>query len=196
MDNLKYINDYLAASLDVKNKLVKNEALIKKIQEVAELIENMYRRGNKLLIAGNGGSAGDAQHIAAEFVSRFFYDRPGLPAIALTTDSSMLTAIGNDYGFKKIFSRQVQAQGSSGDILIGISTSGNSINIIEAVNEAKKLGITTVALCGSQGVLSEISDFVLDAPSSSTPHIQECHIVIGHIICGLVEELIFPDEKP
>ena len=196
MDNLKYINDYLASSLEVKNKLVKNEALIKKIQEVAELIENMYRRGNKLLIAGNGGSAGDAQHIAAEFVSRFFYDRPGLPAIALTTDSSMLTAIGNDYGFKKLFSRQVQAQGSNGDVLIGISTSGNSLNIIEAINEAKKLGITTVALCGSKGTLSEISDFVLDVPSSSTPHIQECHIVIGHIICGLVEELIFPDEKP
>lgn len=196
MDNLKYIEDYLSSSLAVKNKLVHDEKLIRKIKDVAELLEQMYRNGKKLLIAGNGGSAGDAQHIAAEFVSRFFYDRPGLPAIALTTDTSMLTAIGNDYGFDRLFSRQVQAQGSAGDVFIGISTSGNSPNIIAAIKEAKDLGITTIALCGSGGDLLNIADYVLDVPSLSTPHIQECHIVIGHIICGLVEELIFPDEKP
>ena len=196
MDNLKYINEYLSTSLDVKTKLTKDNDLIANIKVVAELIEKMYRNGNKLLIAGNGGSAGDAQHIAAEFVSRFFYDRPGLPAIALTTDTSMLTAIGNDYGFEKIFSRQVQAQGSLGDVFIGISTSGNSSNIISAINEAKEKGITTIALCGNGGILPSIADYALKAPSSSTPHIQECHIVIGHIICGLVEELIFPEEKP
>ena len=143
----------------------------------------MYKNGNKLLIAGNGGSAADAQHIAAEFVSRFFYDRPGLPAIALTTDTSMLTAIGNDYGFENLFSRQVQAQGSNGDIFIGISTSGNSINIIKAVEEAKLSGIFSVVFCGEGGVLSRKADLAIDVPSNSTPHIQECHILIGHIIC-------------
>lgn len=196
MDNLEYVKNYLSSSLGVKKKLIDDNDVIAKIKDVAELIEEMYRSGNKLLLAGNGGSAADAQHIAAEFVSRFFYDRPGLPAIALTTDTSMLTAIGNDYGFDRIFSRQIQAQGSRGDIFIGISTSGNSSNIIAAIREAKRLGIITVALCGKGGVLSSIADFSIDVPSLSTPHIQECHIVIGHIICGLVEERIFPEEKP
>ncbi len=196
MDNLEYVKKYLSESLLVKKKLFENENLIGKIKDVAEIVESKYRSGNKLLIAGNGGSAADSQHIAAEFVSRFFYDRPGLPAIALTTDTSMLTAIGNDYGFNMLFSRQIQAQGNSGDIFMGISTSGNSKNIIEAVNEAKKHGLTTVALCGEGGILSSLVDFALPVPSSSTPHIQECHIMIGHIICGLVEERIFPDEKP
>lgn len=196
MDNLEYIKSYLTSSLDVKKKLITDQLLIEKIRIVAELIEQMFRRGNKLLIAGNGGSAGDAQHIAAEFVSRFFYDRPGLPAIALTTDTSMLTAIGNDYGFDRIFSRQLQAQGVSGDIFIGISTSGNSPNIIAAIKEAKQLGINTIALCGNGGSLPDLADYALEVPSLSTPHVQECHIVIGHIVCGLVEELIFPDKKP
>ena len=144
MDNLGYVKNYLSKSLAVKKELVEDEKLIEKIKDVAELIEKKYRQGNKLLIAGNGGSAADSQHIAAEFVSRFFYDRPGLPAIALTTDTSMLTAIGNDYGYRNLFSRQIQAQGNSGDVFIGISTSGNSENIIEAVNEAKKLELTTM----------------------------------------------------
>ena len=196
MENLEYIKSYLSASLAVKKKLNEDDSIIRSIKNAAELIETTYRDGHKILLAGNGGSAGDAQHIAAEFVSRFFYDRPGLPAIALTTDTSMLTAIGNDYGFKNIFSRQVQAQGNVGDVFIGISTSGNSENIINAVNEAKKQGLTTIALCGEEGILSSLVDIALSAPSTSTPHIQECHIVMGHIICGLVEELIFPDEKP
>lgn len=196
MDNLEYVRRYLSASLVVKQRLAADEGLLSKVAKVAEMLYEVYLRGNKLLIAGNGGSAGDSQHIAAEFVSRFMYDRPGLPAIALTTDTSMLTAIGNDYGFENLFSRQVQAQGSAGDMFIGISTSGNSANVVEAVKEAESLGLTTVALCGSGGVLSDICDISLDVPSSSTPHIQECHIVIGHIICGLVEELIFPEQKP
>jgi len=180
----------------VKKKLYEDQSVIENIKNAAELIESAYRAGHKLLIAGNGGSAGDAQHIAAEFVSRFFYDRPGLPAVALTTDTSMLTAIGNDYGFKRLFSRQVQAQGNPGDVFIGISTSGNSENIIEAVNEAKNQGLVTVAFCGEGGILSSLVDIALVAPSTSTPFIQECHIVMGHIICGLVEERIFPDKKP
>jgi len=196
MESLDYVKSYLSASLAVKRKLYENESVIESIKNAAELVESTYKAGNKVLIAGNGGSAGDAQHIAAEFVSRFFYDRPGLPAIALTTDTSALTAIGNDYGFKRLFSRQVQAQGNPGDVFIGISTSGNSENIIEAVNEAKNQGLTTVALCGEGGELSSLVDIALVAPSASTPHIQECHIVMGHIICGLVERRIFPDEKP
>lgn len=196
MDNLNYVKKYLSASLEVKSKLKDDDDLIERIKIVAELLEKTYKSGNKILLAGNGGSAGDAQHIAAEFVSRFFYDRPGLPAIALTTDTSMLTAIGNDYGFERLFSRQVQAQGNEGDVFIGISTSGNSKNIIEAVQEAKICGLTTVALCGEGGILSSLVDVALNVPSKSTPHIQECHIVIAHIICGLVEELVFPDEKP
>ena len=196
MDNLRYVQNYLKASIEVKKKLSNDLMLIKKIKDAAELVEKTYRDGKKLIIAGNGGSAGDAQHIAAEFVSRFFYDRPGLPAIAITTDSSMLTAIGNDYGFSKLFSRQVQAQGVSGDVFIGISTSGNSENIIAATHEAKSKGLHTIALCGEGGKLASLVDISIAAPSNSTPHIQECHIVIGHIICGLVEERIFPDEKP
>ena len=196
MDNLEYVKTYLSNSLSVKKKLQDNDKLIEKIKDAAELVESSYRAGHKVLIAGNGGSAADAQHIAAELVSRFFYDRPGLSAIALTTDTSMLTAIGNDYGFKNLFSRQIQAQGNSGDIFIGISTSGSSENIIEAVNEAKMQGLKTIGLCGEGGILSTLVDIPLIAPSKSTPHIQECHIVMAHIICGLVEERIFPVEKP
>lgn len=194
MDNLEYIKNYLENSLVIKNKLLADETLLRKIEKVALSIEDVYSRGRKVLIAGNGGSAGDAQHIAAELVSRFFYDRPGLSAVALTTDTSMLTAIGNDYGFEKIFSRQVQAQGVEGDIFIGISTSGNSSNIIEAVSEAKAKGIQTVALCGSEGSLAASVDIALEIPSDCTPYIQECHICVGHILCALVEKNIFPLE--
>ena len=192
MDNLDYIKNYLENSLAIKKKLLADEILIRKIEKVALAIEDVYSKGHKVLIAGNGGSAGDAQHIAAELVSRFFYDRPGLPAVALTTDTSMLTAIGNDYGFKKIFSRQVQAQGVEGDIFIGISTSGNSSNIIEAVREAKASGIQTVALCGSEGSLAANVDIALEIPSDCTPYIQESHICVGHILCALVEKNVFP----
>ena len=195
MEGLDYIEKYLESSLEVKQKIKNDAALCEAIGTTAAKIEVAYKSGRKVLIAGNGGSAGDAQHIAAEFVSRFFYDRPGLPAIALTTDTSMLTAIGNDYGFEKIFSRQVQAQGAPGDIFIGISTSGNSKNVINAVAEAKKNGLVTVCLCGQTGQLQNLVDISLAVPSASTPHIQEGHIVIGHIICALVERSIFPQEN-
>lgn len=192
MENLNYIENYLNNSISVKQKLLDDKNLLKRIHKVAEVIQDIYQKGNKVMIAGNGGSAGDSQHIAAELVSRFFYDRPGLAAISLTTDTSMLTAISNDYGYEKVFSRQIQAQGVKGDIFIGISTSGNSKNIIEAVNEAKEMGIFTVAMCGSGGTLSSKADISLNIPSDSTPFIQECHIVIGHIICAIVERSIFP----
>ena len=194
MDSLGYITSYLENSLVVKSNLLADRALLLKIEKIAVLIQDGYRNGKKVVLAGNGGSAGDAQHIAAELVSRFFYDRPGLSAIALTTDSSMLTAIGNDYGFEKVFSRQVQAQGIVGDTFIGISTSGNSKNIIEAVKEAKSKGMNTVAMCGSGGSLADMVDVAIEVPSDCTPYIQECHICVGHIICALVEKNIFPKE--
>ncbi len=194
MDNMNFINDYLKNSLEVKSKLVNDDHLLSTINTVTELIENAYRAGGKLLLAGNGGSAADAQHLAAELVSRFFYDRPGLPALALTTDTSMLTAIGNDYGFENLFSRQMEAQGVAGDVFIGITTSGNSPNIIKAIEVAKTKGIVTIALCGNAGDVSDVADYSIEVPSNCTPYIQECHICIGHIICALIEKNIFPRE--
>lgn len=195
MENIKYINDYLTNSIEVKNKLLLCKDTISSIALVSEKIIECYKADKKVMLAGNGGSAADSQHIAAEFVSRFFFDRPGLSAIALTTDTSMLTAIGNDYGFKNIFSRQVQAQGSPGDIFIGISTSGNSENIIEAVEMAKNNKIISVVFCGSGGILASKADISIQVPSDSTPFIQECHICIAHIICAIVEKTLFKPPK-
>lgn len=145
-----------------------------------------------LLFAGNGGSAADAQHIAGELVSRFFFDRPGLPAIALSTDTSILTSIGNDYGYDYIFARQIEALGRPGDIFMGISTSGNSPNILAALEAARKRGLTTVGLTGGKGgKMISLCDHVLCAPASSTPRIQECHLATYHLLCALMEEAIF-----
>jgi D-sedoheptulose 7-phosphate isomerase len=191
VDNIEYIQGYLNKSISVKQDLLASEIVLRQISKVADLIIEAYRNGNKVMIAGNGGSAADAQHIAAEFVSRFLFDRPGLPALALTTDTSMLTAIGNDYGFDKLFARQLQAQSRSGDIFIGISTSGNSENIVKAMSLTKGLGVTSVALCGESGKLKDIVDYSINVPSTVTPYIQECHICIGHMICAIVEEVIF-----
>ncbi|MGC8731555.1 MAG: D-sedoheptulose 7-phosphate isomerase [Halothiobacillaceae bacterium] len=158
-----------------------------------QLLTNLQVQG-KLLLCGNGGSAADAQHIAAELVGRFAHTRRGLPAIALTTDSSALTSIGNDFGFDHVFARQVEALAREGDILIGISTSGNSRNVIEAVKVARKLGVTTIGLLGgSGGVLKELVDHVLIVPSHDTPRIQECHILIGHIWCAMIDEAFRED---
>ncbi|TQP52311.1 D-sedoheptulose 7-phosphate isomerase [Vibrio cholerae] len=194
MDNLEYIKNYLSKSISVKQDLLASESILQQISKVAELIIEAYRNGNKVIIAGNGGSAADAQHIAAEFVSRFFFDRPGLPALALTTDTSMMTAIGNDYGFDKLFARQLQAQSRGGDVFIGISTSGNSENIIKAMSLTKELGVTSVALCGESGRLKDMVDYSINVPCTITPYIQECHICIGHMICAIVEEVIFKAE--
>lgn len=170
-----------------------DKALLNQVVQSAETIVATLRNGGKVLIAGNGGSAADAQHIAGEFVSRFHYDRPGLAAIALTTDTSILTAIGNDYGYERLFSRQVQALGREGDVFIGISTSGNSANVIAAFEEARKLQLTTIGFTGVMGgKMAEMCDITLRMPSKETPKIQEGHIAIGHIICGLVEAAMFP----
>ena len=183
--------DIVAASIAVKQRILADETLLETIVGVAQLIERAFRAGNKVMLAGNGGSAADAQHIAAEFVSRFDYDRPGLPSIALSTDTSMLTAIGNDYGYEQLFSRQVEANGRAGDVFIAISTSGNSKNVLRAVEACKARGITTVALCGGAGQLREACDHAIAVPSTHTPRIQESHILVGHVICGLVEDSIW-----
>lgn len=181
----------IADSLKAKQALLEDGALLEATVRVARVVEQAMRRGNKLLLAGNGGSAADSQHISAEFVSRFEFDRPGLPSIALTTDTSLITAIGNDYGYEYLFARQVEALGREGDVFIGISTSGNSKNVIAAVEACKKRGITTVALCGAGGKLKDLCDHALPVPSTHTPRIQENHILIGHAICALVEDWIW-----
>ena len=163
-----------------------------KVEEAARVCINCLQSGGKILLAGNGGSAADAQHIAGEFVSRFAFDRPGLPAVALTTDTSILTAIGNDYGFDKLFARQVQALGNRGDVLIGYSTSGQSPNIVLALREAKARGLLCVGMTGRRSpAMREFCDVFLEVPSERTPKIQEGHLVLGHILCGLVEAAIF-----
>jgi len=189
---IRYIRNQIEESIKTKEKILQNEALMQDIFDVAEVIINAYRNGKKTLTAGNGGSAADAQHIAAEFVSRFYFDRPALPSIALTTDTSILTAIGNDYGYDRLFARQLEANGNSGDVFIAISTSGNSVNIIEALKVCRDRDIISVGLSGeSGGKMAELCDYIIRVPSSITPRIQESHILIGHIICATVEEALF-----
>ncbi|HUH42124.1 MAG TPA: D-sedoheptulose 7-phosphate isomerase [Sulfurimonas sp.] len=190
----KYIKDQIKKSFETKQAIYENENLINKIEEVSKLCVALYKGDKKTILAGNGGSAADAQHIAAELVGRYGFDRPSIPSLALTTDTSCLTAIGNDYGYDYVFSRQLEGMGQEGDIFIGISTSGNSKNIINAFISAKKKGITTVALVGRDGgEMAKMADIALVVPSDSTPRIQESHILIGHIICDIIEKEIFGD---
>lgn len=193
----KIIINQIKSSIEVKRSILTNDSMLKDISKAASIIIEAYREKKKTLLAGNGGSAGDAQHIAGEFVSRFYFDRPALPSIALTTDTSIMTAISNDYGYKQLFARQIQAQGSQGDVFIGLSTSGNSENIIEALKACKEAGIFTIGLTGlTGGDMKAFCDICLKVPSTDTPRIQESHILIGHIICELVEENIFGHLKP
>ena len=189
-----YIKDQIKKSYETKQDIYNNEALLNNIEEVSRMCVELYRGDNKTILAGNGGSAADAQHIAAELVGRYGFDRPSIPSLALTTDTSNLTAIGNDYGYDKVFSRQLEGMGQEGDIFIGISTSGNSLNIINAFHSAKAKGIMTVALTGRDGgEMAKLADIALVVPSNSTPRIQESHILIGHIICDIIEKEIFAD---
>ena len=190
------IKEYIKASIEKKKKILNDEKIIATIKKIADEIVNAYKKDKKVLTAGNGGSAGDAQHIAGELVSKFFFDRPGLTAFSLATDTSILTAIGNDYGYEKSFSRQIQANAKEGDVFIGISTSGNSKNIVLALQEAKEKGVMTVGFVGEKECkMDEFCDYIIHVPSVSTPTIQESHIMIGHIICALVEEAIFGGNK-
>lgn len=196
MKNLQHIYTEIEESIATKQRLLADEQLIESIERAANVITEAYKKGHKTLLAGNGGSAADAQHLAGEFVSRFYFDRPGIPSIALTTDTSILTAIGNDYGFTRLFARQIQAQGCEGDVFIGISTSGNSPNIVEAFKECKAKGIFSVGLTGSKPcAMDTLCDICIKVPSSCTPRIQESHIMIGHIICYIVERELFGEKQ-
>ena len=185
----------IQASIGVKQTIVGNTHLVCTIAQVSELMIDAFRMGGKAILFGNGGSAADAQHIAAEFVGRFAFDRPALPALALSVNTSCITAIGNDYGFDLVFSRQIEALGRRGDVAVGISTSGQSQNVLQAVVTARKMGLGTVGLTGSNGsMLASAVDHCICVPSSETPRIQECHILIGHIISELVEQALFHEE--
>jgi D-sedoheptulose 7-phosphate isomerase len=167
------------------------ETMGAEIATAATAIAEAFKAGRKLLLFGNGGSAADAQHIAAEFMNRFLIERPPLPAIALTTDTSVLTSIANDYAFDEIFSKQVKALGKKGDVALGITTSGSSGNVLKALRAAKKMGMTTIALTGEGGKAGSLSDIALQIPSRSTPRIQEAHIAVGHILCDLTDKILF-----
>lgn len=191
-DTLGFVKKEIESSVETKKRLVESDGFLKTLAQITDEIIACYKRGNKTILAGNGGSAADAQHIAAEFVSRFYFDRPGLPSIALGSDPSIVTAIGNDYGYENLFARQVEAQGKPGDIFIGISTSGKSPNVLKAIDKAKQMGLKTVALTSEKGKeMADVCDFAIMVPSSITPKIQECHIAIGHAICAGVEEALF-----
>lgn len=189
----QYIQTEFDKSLANFRAMTADTTLHAQIVDAVELCVTALRGGRKILFAGNGGSAADAQHWAGELVSRFYYDRPGLPAIALTTDTSILTAIGNDYGYDYTFARQVEALGQAGDVFVAISTSGNSPNIIRAVDAAKARGVKVIGFTGQGGgKLASLADLCFQVPSNETPRIQEGHEFIGHLLCGLIEQEMFP----
>ncbi len=179
------IESELKASIQTKEQVLKN--LVPAIEQAAKLLVAALKNGNKIMFFGNGGSAADAQHLAAELISRFLLERKSLPALALTTDTSIITAIGNDYSFDNIFARQIEGLAKKGDVAFGLSTSGNSKNVVAGLEKAKQLGCVTIGLTGPGGKIGELADLALRVPSQETPRIQESHITIGHILCGLVE---------
>ncbi len=187
-----YIQNYIIESVNVKNAILNSNDILQAVENASKLIIEAYKNNKKVLTAGNGGSAADAQHIAAELVSKFLIDRPALNAIALTTNSSIMTAVGNDYSHEYVFARQIQAYGIKGDIYIAISTSGNSKNIIKSIEEAKKQGLKVIGLTGAKDCeMDKLCDLVIKVPSEKTPIIQESHITIGHLICAIVEHELF-----
>ncbi len=189
---ITYIKEQIADSAATKQNILEDQALLETIASVAKACVDVYQNGKKTLLAGNGGSAADAQHIAAELVGRYGFDRPSIPSLALTTDTSNLTAIGNDYGYDKVFSRQLEGMAQTGDLFIGISTSGNSQNVINAFESAALKGVTTVALVGRDGgAMAQMADYAIIVPSNATPRIQESHILIGHILCDIIEKTLF-----
>lgn len=197
MKHKKLITRRLEDSIAVKREILGNVEVLRLIGVIAELLIKAYQNGKKVILFGNGGSAADAQHLAAELVGKYYFDRKPLPAIALTVNTSSLTAIGNDYSFSQVFARQLEAMGEAEDIAIGISTSGNSENVIQALKVAKEKGLITIGFTGKDGGrLKNIVDYCLHIPSNDTPRIQEGHITVGHIICEIVErELFGADEK-
>ena len=191
MNVIETIKSQMAESARVKQLMLQDEVLIEKIQDIAGIVVAAYRAGHKTMWAGNGGSAADAQHMAGELVNKFTFDRPGLAALSLSTDTSIITAVGNDYGFDRLFARQVEAQGCTGDVFIGISTSGKSPNLVNALAACREKGITSVAIVGANPCPMDGYDFVIHVPSTVTPRIQECQTLIGHILCYIVEQELF-----
>jgi len=188
----KEIKNIIGDSISVKQNILQSEELVQAIKAVSDLLIETFNAGNRVWFCGNGGSAADAQHIAAELSGRFYFDRPPLPAEAMHVNTSYVTAVGNDYGYEEIYARYLRGAGSEGDVLVGISTSGNSENILKAQAVAKEKGIKVVSLTGATGgKMKELSDILLDVPSKITPRIQESHILLGHIICELVEDSLF-----
>jgi len=191
-----HVGKLIEASIATKQQMLQNEYILSAVAKTSEILIDALKKGQKALLFGNGGSAADAQHIAAELVGRFAFDRPALPALALSVNSSCVTAIGNDYGFEQVFSRQLEALARPGDVAIGISTSGNSANVLRGLTTAKKIGLYAIALTGGTGGdLIGIADHCICVPSADTPRIQECHILIGHIISELVEREIFHEQS-
>ncbi len=189
---MKDIRAIITDSILTKEKIIQDDNLIARIEQVAQVVEKAFKEGKKVLFCGNGGSAADAQHLAAEFSGRFYSDRNPLPSEALHCNTSYLTAVANDYGFDVVYSRMVKGMGNPQDVLIALSTSGNSENIVQALMQAKEQNMITIALTGSTGGrLKDLADYLLNVPSKDTPRIQEVHIMIGHIICQLVETRLF-----
>ena len=195
MNNMdKFLSDirlHIEESVRTKQMLLADEALMDRIAQIAGVMVDAYKAGHKTLWAGNGGSAADAQHMAGELVNKFTFDRPGLAALSLSTDTSIITAVGNDYGFDRLFARQVEAQGCPGDVFIGISTSGKSPNLVNALAACRAKGITSVAIVGANPCPMDDYDYVIHIPSTVTPRIQECQTLIGHILCYIVEQELF-----
>jgi D-sedoheptulose 7-phosphate isomerase len=192
MNNQDLIKRNINDSLSVKQELLNSDQLIDQVVEIADLIVQTFKNGNKLLFCGNGGSAADAQHLAAEFSGRYYLNRPPLHAEALHTDTSFMTAVANDFSFEEVYARLIQGIGKKGDILIGMSTSGNSKNVLLALKQAKEQNITTIGFTGEKGEnMKAHCDLMLHIPSNDTPRIQECHLMLGHAICELVEKKLF-----
>ena len=191
MERLKNI---IQSSIDVKTAILSDDKILQTVQDCVNVMVNAFEKGHKVLFCGNGGSASDAQHLAAELTGRFYTDRDALPAEALHCNTSYLTAVANDYSYDVIYSRLIQGIGNPGDVLVGLSTSGNSKNIVKAFKTAKEKGMVTIGFTGSKGgKLKEVSDHLINVPSDDTPRIQESHIMLGHIICEFVEEIYFAE---
>ena len=185
------ISQLIKTNISVQEELL--ESQIESIEKAVQLIVDCLKNGNKVIFLGNGGSASQAEHLAGELVGRFLKDRKPLPALALTDNSSLITALANDYSFEEIFSRQIEALAKSNDVVIGLSTSGNSANVLKAIEKAKELNIKTIGLCGPEGQLNQLADLAITVKGESSDRIQEGHILVGHIICQLVEEALFPN---
>lgn len=190
------IKEIIQHSISIKQQVLENESIITALQDITDRIVSCFEGDGKVLFCGNGGSAADAQHLAAEFSGRFYFDREPLNSEALHVNTSYLTAVGNDYSYQEVYARIVKAKGRKGDVLVGISTSGNSGNVVKALEQAKKQGMITVGFTGETGgKMKELCDYLIPIPSTDTPRIQECHILVGHIVCELVEEALFTKGK-